>query len=334
MVRRFEVEGFDDPTEHRELVDNTVREHARWVVAKQEEMLRALPVGWRLCLHGGLMVRTEPDDDIMSDRIKFKMSQKYHTLKPGEVCNHPDRTEYGPKPAVMPPTLTVNRLTASLSTDEGDCPECGKPGARWVATPALTVLSHATDADHDACPDVQRQRAVDKLLDPAVWESMYADAFDDIAWRGTDRTSMGLLPPLDAPALGIITTPPAATEPEDATSLYDKLHEMFKRFNESGQYRPDPPPVVSPETIARHQAAAELPRAPWIAVRNPFQADPIGPSGEMIWMNWEADRAIPSPFNIDPWGSLMGRRLFRTGQFIARPDGRGGWDVAEIMVSS
>jgi len=319
----------EETSEQQKIINDTAFKLAADLAEQRDRHLAALPPGYRFCAHNDIEFLTE--DDQTSDVWVLKARQRGHDLAPGEVCDRPgrgSRTEYGW------PTVKADRLTASLPTDEGDCPECGKPGARWVATPTLTVLSHATDADHDACPDVQRRRAVDKLLDPAVWESMYVDAFDDIAWRGTGRMSMGLLPPLDAPALGIITTPPATPEPEDQTSLYDRLHEMWKRVSDGGQYRPDPPPVVSPETIARHQAAADLPRAPWIAVRNPFQADPIGPSGEMIWMNWEADRAVPSPFNIDPWGSLMGRRLFRTGQFIARPDGRGGWDVAEIMVSS
>jgi hypothetical protein len=313
----------EDVSEQQKIINDTTFKLAADIVEQRERHLAALPPGYRFCVHDDIEFLTE--DDPKRDVWVLKARQHGHNLAPGQVCDRPGR---GPRTEYEWPTVKVNRLTASLPTDEGDCPECGKPGARWVATPTLTVLSHATDADHDACPDVQRRRAVDKLLDPAVWESMYADAFDDIAWRGTDRMSMGLLPPLDAPALGITTTAPAAPEPEDPTSLYDRLHEMFKRVSDGGQYRPDPPPVVSQETIARHQAAAQLPRAPWIAVRSPFT------EGEWYWIASKPRQGLFDPSPVDPWGSLMGRRLFRTGQFIARPDGRGSWDVAEIMVSS
>jgi len=294
----------EDVSEQQKIINDTTFKLAADIVEQRERHLAALPPGYRFCVHDDIEFLTE--DDPKRDAWVLKARERGHNLAPGQVCDRPgrgSRTEYGW------PTVKVDRLTASLPTDEGDCPECGRPGARWVATPALTVLSHATDADHDACPDVQRRRAVDKLLDPAVWESMYVDAFDDITWRGTDRMSMGLLPPLDAPALGITTTAPAAPEPEDQTSLYDRLHETFEKVSNRDYWR-DPPPVVSPKTLDRHKAAAELPRAPWIAVRSPL-AD-----GEWFWIKRE------------------GGSLFRTGQFIARPDGRGGWDVAEIMVSS
>jgi hypothetical protein len=185
-----------------------------------------------------------------------------------------------------------------------------------VDTGGITVISHATAVDHEACLNVQRRRAWGKMLESAT--SVYAGIFEDAVMRGT--------PPDDAPPLGIFTTAPAAPEPEDTTSLYDKLREMFKRVSENDQYRPDPPPVVSPETLTRHQAAAELPRPPWIAVRSPFA------SGEWFWIKREGGSG-PGYF-AGSLGSIEGRSLFRTGQFIARSDERGGWDVAEIMVTS
>jgi hypothetical protein len=226
------------------------------------------------------------------------------------------------------PKITAKRLTGSTPIHEGNCPVCGKPGARWVYIVGIVVISHTTDADHDACPDVRRQRAVDKLLNPAMWDALCAEEFDKIAYRGVG----------EAPALGIIDNSAMAVsttaEPEDPTSLYDKLREVFNKVNE-GWGRPAPPPIVSPETLARHQAAADLPRAEWIAVGNPFQTDPIGPNDKWMWINWRAAEATPEPFRVDPFGSLMGRSLFRTGQFLARPNAKGdGFDIAEIMVTS
>jgi len=223
----------EETSEQQKIINDTAFKLAADLAEQRDRHLAVLPPGYRFCAHNDIEFLTE--DDQTSDVWVLKARQRGHDLAPGEVCDRPgrgSRTEYGW------PTVKADRLTASLPTDEGDCPECGKPGARWVATPTLTVLSHATDADHDACPDVQRQRAWGKALESAT--SAYADLFDGMIPNGVG----------DGSALGIITTPPATPGPEDTTSLLDKLREAFNRISGDGQYRPDPPPVVSPETIA------------------------------------------------------------------------------------
>lgn len=283
---RFEAEGSYDPLhdptdDYRMVIDNGVRALAEGAAADRDELLYALPVGWRLCLHDDLRVQTEPDADLASDRVRFKVSQRYHTLQLGEVCDYPNRTEYGPKPALTAEDLEPLRRAVEARNAELDAKITAH---RLTGSTAREVA--ATYAD-----------SFDRLLDRATWDAVP----------------------------GIFAAAPAAPEP-DAMSLHDKLREMFKRVSGDGQYRPDPPPIVAPETLRRHREAAELPRAPWIAVRSPFA------EGEWLWIKREGGHG---PFYFaGALGDIEGRSLFRTGQFIARPDERGGWDVAEVMVTS
>lgn len=108
-------------------------------------------------------------------------------------------------------------------------------------------------------------------------------------------------------------------EPGD---LYRNLVAAYEKLTEHQAYPPEPPRVATPAQKAAHEAAQDLPRARWIVVGD-------------IWMDTKvADRPRSMPPQ-DAFGSLLGRRLLRTGRFTARPTTvgePGGFDVGEYMV--
>jgi hypothetical protein len=95
MMRDANTTGWSD------LIHGSVRRMADEHVRKLDEMLAAMPIGYRLCLHepewlNGLS--TASGDLLRDDSMVLKVRQKVHVLAPDETCHAlSGRTEYGPK---------------------------------------------------------------------------------------------------------------------------------------------------------------------------------------------------------------------------------------------
>lgn len=306
VVTSFEPEEVYSlpPDEYRRCLDEAMFKLATDIADQRDQHLATLRAGHRFCAHGNLDFATE--EDPTGDRITVRARQRGHTLKPGEVCDFPDRTEYGPPKS----EITVNRLTTRRPIESGDCPSCGKPGARWIisAVGEPAVFAHATDADHVACPNVRDQLLLQWYLKPEAWEQAYAEVFDRYA-IGSSGAPFG------------ITVPPDVLDDPKPDPL-DSIKEMYRKLMDTPGHG-DGPQVVPPEMVERARVAADLPPAPYIVVRW---------CGRIL-SEWLKPDPVANVSRVDPMGSLWGRQLFRTGEYLARPNPEavGGFDIAEIM---
>jgi hypothetical protein len=324
-------------------VDDEITVATRKLLAKlnaqREAALAALPAGARLCVHDA-PVTSSDGFDFRSPTVKYTVRQRAHTLMPGEQCGYAGtRAEYTPETepglcagcGIQPcedgrcaclqmvdpaPTITANVFKAHLPVAEGPCPDCGKPAA-YAETPYIRVHHDANfqldQAAEDACPAVIEARAA-AAATAASFDKIIFDALDSYV---DDAAAMP----------GIFSTAQAqwaAGDDEPPEALYDKLREMFKRVS-----TPPPRPPVSPDTVRRSQEAAGMPRAPWIAIKASLDE----PDATAFWMQPEpAADAYAVNAGIAP--TLWGVPLYRTGTYLARPVAGGGWDVAEVVVTS
>jgi hypothetical protein len=90
-----------DVTAWSEELGGNVRRMADEHVRRLDEMLAAMPIGYRLCVHAAEWTTT-PDEISFerADTVRMRIRQQIHMLAPGEVCRSEPhgRTEYGPKP--------------------------------------------------------------------------------------------------------------------------------------------------------------------------------------------------------------------------------------------
>lgn len=117
--------------------------------------------------------------------------------------------------------ITAHQATARQPLTEGPCPECGEPATYSTLGSGSIVVLHADAADHQACPLViEATAAAEQML----------------------RTYRDLMPPGDAPALGIITRagdPAIADDTEDPRSLYERIRDAYHKVASAPEaYRP------------------------------------------------------------------------------------------------
>lgn len=88
-----------DVTAWSDELGNSVHQMALEHVRKLDEMLAAMPIGYRLCLHDAeWMTAPDEQDYAQSPTIRMRIRQKAHMLGPDDTCLVTERrTEYGPK---------------------------------------------------------------------------------------------------------------------------------------------------------------------------------------------------------------------------------------------
>jgi hypothetical protein len=122
-----------------------------------------------------------------------------------------------------------------------------------------------------------------------------------------------------------VTVPPEALT-DAGPDLLAQVTEMYRALVREPGYGDETPPV-SPAKAAAHKRAVEsdMPLTRWLAPR--LRGRLTGSDG---WLDREARGGPPDWREVDPYGSLFGRRLLRTGEYLARPAGT-GFDIAEIV---
>jgi hypothetical protein len=210
-----------------------------------------------------------------------------------------------------PPEITARRFTAWMDVTKADCPTCGRPA--YLRHGAEELVGHEDAAHDDLCPEIIRRR---KILDDVIESYAVATVYEGptVVHTAARRWS------------GLVTVPPEALEDvePDLRSQIVATYEALVNRRECG---PDPAPSASPAKAAAHKHAVEsgIPLTRWLAPR--LRGRLTGSDG---WLDREARGGPPDWREVDPFGSLFGRSLLRTGEYLVRPAGT-GFDIAEIV---
>lgn len=208
------------------------------------------------------------------------------------------------------PEITVKRFTAWAQFQRAVCPTCGRPA---LLNSDLEIVGHEQVAHDDLCPEILRRRKiVDELVDSFTAAALYEGP--TVVYTAAPHRWNAMM-----------TAPPEALT-DAGPDLLAQITEMYRTLADR-EYGLDSAPPVSPALAAAHKRAIEsdLPLTRWLAPRLRGRL-----TGGDRWLDREARGGPPDWREVDPFGSLFGWRLLRTGEYLARPAGT-GFDIAEIV---